>query len=406
MKSLGIWALVADIAPTTPMLTPWAAQPHHPLARLTPAHPARALLGLLLVLSLLAALQQLALDHLNNYYIFTRPLRLWLEGHDPYSADTKGLFWDTFKYSPSFLLVVGWLSFLPDGAGVLLWNALTAAVLATGLLRACKDPRLAWWAGLIVALEAMTAFQNLQSNPLLAGLMLHAYADHREGRPGRAALWAALAGFIKIYGIAVAAVFLTKSTRWRAYAWLATWMFLLTLIPFAASGSWSGGLTLYQAWFMTVGAYTTVVQLSAMGLWQAWTGLELPFRPVQFAALLLTVAPLLRWRRWQEQTFQLLLLASLMSFVVVFNQVAESPVYVIALTGIAVVSVCLPLTRLDAALLVAALVITSLLTTDLLPVAARTAWYEPLKLKVLPVLLIWLRLQWRLWGRLSAMTSS
>ncbi len=370
-----------------------------PLARLTPPRPWPWVLGLFLLAAGLTAWQQLALGNLNNYLVFTRPLLLFFEGRDPYSTWTHSYFIDGFRYSPTFMFVVGWMSYVPNWLGVLVWNALNAVALATALRRVLSTPQALWWGSLFVLLEAITSMQNLQSNCLLAGLMIHGAADARSDRPLRAALWIGLAAYIKIYGIAVAALFIMRPSRWRAYAALAVIGVLLALVPLLGTGGdVAAAIALYRQWLAGVSTYTTAIQLSAMGMVQAWTGVQLPYREVQVAALALTVAPLLlRWRLWSNAAWAVSGLALLMVYVVVFNQVAESPVYIIAMCGILLMLTTPRVSWAEVAIAVLAWVLTSLLTTDLLPVSERKLWYEPLKLKVLPVLLAWIALQVRLW---------
>jgi hypothetical protein len=350
-------------------------------------------------LALFAAVQQLVLQSVNNYHIVTSPLRIWLAGGDIYASNPDYYHgWDIYKYSPTFVLVFGWLSYLPDELGVILWNLLNAGVLAYGLCRALPEAKWALAATLIIAVEALTAFQNLQSNPALVGLMLLAYADHRDDRPIRAAGWVALATGIKLYGLAVAALFILKPSRWRAYTALGLFIAIWLAVPLImVNGSLAEWLDLYARWFRVLGAYTSPQQLSAMGLWEAWTGLTLPYRVVQIAALAITLLPIVQRRKWPDEKFRLYLLANLLLFVVLFNQVAESPTYVIALVGVAVYFLASSRQWWHTALLVLVILFTSLGTTDLLPPSARQLWYEPLKLKVLPVLLVWVALNIELW---------
>jgi hypothetical protein len=356
--------------------------------------------GLLLgVLALFAASQQLVLNSINNYQIITSPLRIWLGGGDIYTSNPEYYHsWDIYKYSPSFVLIIGWLCYLPDELGVLLWNLLNAALLSYGLCRTLPQAKWALVAALIIAVEALTAFQNLQSNPALVGLMLLAYADHRDGRPIRAAGWVALATGIKLYGLAAAALFILKPSRWRAYAALSFFLVIWAALPLVmVNGSLNELLDLYARWFGVLGRYTSPQQLSAMGLYEAWTGFSVPYRVIQITALTVTLLPILQRSRWRDEVFGLYLLASLLLYVVLFNQVAESPTYVIALVGVAIYFIASARRWWHVALLVFVLIGTSLATTDLLPISARQLWYEPLKLKALPVLLAWLALNIELW---------
>ena len=97
-------------------------------------------------------------------------------------------------------------------------------------------------------------------------------------------------------------------------------------------------------------------------------------------------------QRYQDLSFRLMLLASVLIFQVIFNPIAESPTYIIAVSGVMIWwSVC-PKTAYDRALLIACFVFTVLSPSDLFPKLLRDELVKPYVLKALPCVLIWFRL--------------
>lgn len=91
----------------------------------------------LVALSVVAALQQVLLGskpmgggiytHVNNFRIYQRSFLHLVRGLDPY-LPYPAEHWDIFKYSPTFAVLMAPFAPLPDAVGVVLWNAINAAV--------------------------------------------------------------------------------------------------------------------------------------------------------------------------------------------------------------------------------------------------------------------------------------
>jgi hypothetical protein len=81
-----------------------------------------------------------------------------------------------------------------------------------------------------------------------------------------------------------------------------------------------------------------------------------------------------------------------MIWAVLFNHKAESPAFVIAMTGVALWFAVQHRTKVNLALLGLALVFTSFYP-DLLPQWIRETYMTPYAVKAVPCLLIWLKLQ-------------
>jgi hypothetical protein len=87
-----------------------------------------------------------------------------------------------------------------------------------------------------------------------------------------------------------------------------------------------------------------------------------------------------------------MLLASVLIFQVIFNPVAESPTYIIAVSGVLIWWSISPQTTYDRVLLIACFIFTVLSPSDLFPKVLREELVQPYVLKALPCVLIWFRL--------------
>jgi hypothetical protein len=89
-------------------------------------------------------------------------------------------------------------------------------------------------------------------------------------------------------------------------------------------------------------------------------------------------------------------LCSLLIAVVIFNNSAEPPTYVIAMTGAALWYASEQRGRLDGSVTLALLVGIMLVSTDVYPRALRGALAGPWAVKAIGSLLVWLRINWEL----------
>jgi len=363
-----------------------------------------------IVLAALLGVQQILLHNINNYLMFSKPFFNLLQGKNLY-LEYPLYYFDIYKYSPAFALLFAPLSLLSDNMGIILWNMLNATVFVLAIKHFFNNDRLCVYALLIVLLEAITSLQNLQSNCLLSGLIMLTYTHLLKRKFFQAALYVSLAAFIKIYGIA--AMVLAIFFRERFKFGFASLFFLVVLFlsPLLLL-NYDAFILNYKSWMEVVSISATGSQMSVMGLMQTWFGWQGSFRAVQLIGLFILLTPLVQVRYYTQIWFQQLFVASILMFVVLFNQMAESPTYIIPLAGVAIwfLSFNKP-SSFDIALLLLVLLLTSLSSTDLFPRFVREQYVRPYTLKALPVLLVWIRLQWQLWfdkdaGRYKLFTQS
>jgi hypothetical protein len=334
----------------------------------------------------------------NNYLIFARSFFNLLAEKNLYLLYPKYYF-DLYLYSPTFALFMGPLAVLPTWLGLFLWNALNNAVLYFAARRLFPDDnrRQALFL-LLILVDVLTALHNSQANCLLTGLMLWTYIHLQNRRAGWAGLCLALAAFIKVYGIAVGLLFLFYPGFWRNALWAAFWLVVLALAPLLVV-SWAALQMIYHGWFEVVSQKATGIQLSLMGVLQSWFDFPLRLRGIVQALGLgvLTLPALLYRTAWGEATYRRLYVASILIFVVIFNQMAESPTYIIAVAGFMLWFLSYRRsTNLGWLLFGLAFALTSLSATDLVPHAVRNAYFDVYKLKAVPMIVAWFFIQQQL----------
>lgn len=257
--------------------------------------------------------------------------------------------------------------------------------------------------------EGITSLLNAQSNGLVPGLLLSAIAAFQREKTGKAVLLILLSGFIKIFGWIFFLLFILRPKSIpRAIIFGAVYATILLLLPLVFVST-DYLISEYRWWFLLLqqdgGTY---VKLSFMGWFQAWFGYLLSKNGVLLAALILQLLPL--WFMYQSTQKNrrdiptrpydapLQYGASLLLWVVLFNQMSESATYVIAVGGIVLFfsGEAIERRRLVSIILTAVLLFTVLGPTDIYPRALRYWIVETAQLKAFAVLIAYIYMLWSL----------
>ncbi len=327
----------------------------------------------------------------NNYVIFERSGAHLLAGEDLY-REYPAEHWDLFKYSPTFALATVPLSWLPPLVGLSFWNLSNALVLLAGLLALPLDQRpkaIVCW---LVLKELLTCLQNSQSNGLVAGLVVLTFVALERDRAAWAGLCLALSFYLKIFGAAAGILCVLYPCRWRAVVWSAVWFVVFGALPLVVVSP-DQLLAQYRSWLVLLaGDHHVSYGLSAMGIAQAWLGIENIDGLILLASTIGLLATLVRVRQYDDVDFRLGVLASLLVWMVVFNHKAESPTYIVAVTGLAIWYVSVQPGRLDLVLLGSTYLLTCWTQTDLFPRFVRRTIFGPYKIKAIGSLVLWPRM--------------
>jgi hypothetical protein len=231
---------------------------------------------------------------------------------------------------------------------------------------------------------------------LLAALLIAAFNALEKKKLAWAALAIVGAAFIKVYGVVAFALFLFYPGKTRFIAWAAAWTILFAAMPLLVISP-AGLLAQHASWLRMMKLDTaTSYGLSVMGWLHTWFGAgKGAERWVLIAGLAAFCAPLLRVRLWSDIRVRTLFLAQLLLWIVVFNPKAESPTYVIAITGAALWFVASRKASWRTILLLCVFVFTCLSPTDLFPSVAKE-FFGAYAVKAVPCIAVFTVCVWDL----------
>jgi Glycosyltransferase family 87 len=364
--------------------------------------------GAYTLLAMVAALQRLfaqisaeGFTTYENYRIFKYAFSYLTDGQNPYSGH-PGI-WDLYKYSPAFALFMAPFYYVPDALGLPLWNLLNALVLLAAIfhLPLITDKQKAFMAWFVLP-EMLISIQNSQSNALTAGLFLWTFIGLEKGQRALPAAWVALNGFIKIFGVMAALPALFYARKWRFSVFFVLSCLILTFVPLMVISPqqlWQ----VYQWWGELLAAdHSASLGLSVQGWLSSWFGWLPDKSHIVVGGLVILLASY--GAVWQKEGLpspysRLLVWASLLIWVVIFNHKAESPTFVIAMCGVALWYFAMQQNNpskqqqyVYITLLVIAFVLASLSPSDIFSRSWRDDIVKPYVLKAVPFVLIWLLL--------------
>lgn len=361
----------------------------------------RSLLILVLVIAAFSSIQSI-LSHpktfpggiqpytaYNNYLIFKHSFFHLIHGKDLYIGHPAE-HWDLFKYSPTFALAFGTLSYLPNLLGLFLWDLLNVLVLFFSIYHLPKiDFRTKGLMLTFMSVELLTATQNEQSNALIAGLLLFAFGFLERDKYWMATFCIICTIYIKLFGIVALALYLLYPNKLKLAYTTAVWVIVFTFLPLVAVGP-DQFVFLYKSWGRMLAEDRSISDgLSVIGWLKSWFGWQVDKTWVNIAGMLIFCVPLLKIKAYDNFVFRALVLASVLVWVVIFNHRAESPTFIIAIAGVAVWYYFQETSKPNYVLLVLAFVFTTLSPTDLFPKFVRNEFFWPYNIKAVPCILIW-----------------
>ena len=304
-------------------------------------------------------------------------------------------------YGPSFSLIIAPFSILPDAIGIVLWCLANALFLFYAIKKLPLERNAIQMVMSISLLEMCGSIQSQQFNPMLCSWIILAFVHVMKGRTGMAAFFISGGFLVKLYGI-VALLFTPFTGKYRSMVvWMITVLVILVCIPMLYADA-SFVLQSYVDWYHRLLGknqenimtnFTDGMQdISAMGMVRRITGISsLSNMLFLFPAGVLTLLPLLKRKYFDDNRFRLFYLAQVLIGLVIFSTSAESPTYVIAVTGFAIWYAAFGEDRPQWMkwMLVLLFLLTILSSTDLFPRYIRNTLIKPYALKALPCVLAW-----------------
>lgn len=326
---------------------------------------------------------------INNYQIFKTSFSNLLERNNLY-VHYPERHHDLYKYSPAFALAMGAIAWMPDIAGFTLWNLLNALLLLLFWWKLPLQPKHKLWGSLLLVPELIISLQNGQSNGLLTASILGAWVMYEQKKPAASALWINIGLFTKLFAIAGAVFAIFHAGKMRAVFWGIFIGILLLLLPIVIIGP-DHLMHQYSAWWKLLkndppGPLPLSVPGAAERIFQSSAAIIIS----QIIGLLLLFSPLLRTGMYHNLQFRLYMLSLVLLWVVLWNHKAESPTYIIAVTGSVLWYFLQPRNHWRTIMIILVLVFTSLSQSDLFPPNIRTEVFQPFLVKMIPCLLVFL----------------
>lgn len=338
---------------------------------------------------------RLGYDKIGNFLIFRNAF--WhtlhqLNLYNYYPSENLG----SYLYGPLFSFLIAPFSLLPINAGAFLWGVANAAILFLAIRKlpvSYKNQNIILF---ISAVEMMTSVQNLQINCMVVATILFAFILVKKEQDFWAAIFIVIGFLVKLYGVVGIAFILFSNHKMKFISSFLFWLIILFCLPMVFSSP-SFIIQSYFDWYHTLikkdnlNATSLMQNISVMGMLRHLIKTKYLDLIVIFVAAWFYLLPLFRFAQLKNKTFQLTYLCFTLIGVVIFSSSAESPTYIIAMTGVALWFVIQnPKNWFVISLLVFALCFTSLSSTDFFPRFIKLKLIQPYSLKALPCFLIWL----------------
>jgi hypothetical protein len=368
-----------------------------------PAHSAERrrwidwLIALLWIAAIVAATVQQGIAHQhNNFLIFRAASRHLIAGSDLY-ATYPAEHADFYKYSPTFALLFAPFAYLPFHLAMLLWNALNAGALFVALGMVLPR-RAATVARAIIFLDMLGSLQNVQSNALVAALIIFTFAAYERHHTVLGSMAAVAGTYVKLFPLAGVSFALFHPRKVRVAIALVLGIILFALLPLLVTSP-DTLLAQYASWRAIEARDALHPGYSVMNVLELLFHRGWPNWPVQLVGVLLLVAPIVLQRsRWHEWELRRLYLCSVLVFCIIFNHLAESPTFVLGVAGVAIWFAALTRpSRWEWALFAFIVVCTILASSDAMPAAIQRDFFDRYRFKVVPLIVLWIELQRRLW---------
>ena len=293
-------------------------------------------------LSLFAVVKSVIVNHIhNNYFVYKYGFINVIHQHTTFGPQLEH-FKDLYHYGPVFALLMAPFALLPDGLGVILWVMFNAWALYIAIkLLPLKENHYVVIL-LICAHELMTSSSNVEINPLIGALIILSFVFIRDKKDFWAAFVIVLGTFIKLYGIVGLAFFFLSQDKLKFVLSLLFWSVVLFLLPMLISSP-SYIIQTYHDWYgdlvtknlRNIGP--SLQDISVMGLIRnIFNYQQLSNITVLIPGILLFSIWYVRIKYFNVITYQLLLLASTLIFVIIFSSSSESPTYIIAFAGVGI----------------------------------------------------------------------
>lgn len=331
-------------------------------------------------------------SNFNNFLIFKASATNLLNNIDLYILHPTQHY-DLYKYSPTFALFMLPFSVFPDWLGLIFWNLLnlTLFICALKMLPGLNKPQMILIL-LVGVFELIGSMMNEQSNVLMTGLMLLSIAQFERKNAFWGIFFLVLSVYIKLFSIVLFMLVLFYPNRARSAIYSIFWFLILGLIPSLFIGLDDLKMQ-YMSWFyMLQNDYDASVGYSIIGILDTWFSISGNRLHVLILGGIIMCLPLLKVSQFKKRHYRYSVLSALLIWIIIFNHKAESPTFIIAMTGIGLYFSINKFTTSNKILLGFCIIFVSLVYSDIMPPKYRDSFFHPYFIKAFPCIIIWLKI--------------
>jgi hypothetical protein len=344
-------------------------------------------------------------SHYNNYIIYKHTFLNLVQQHSLFGPQPVYYF-DLNHYGPVFAIIIAPFTLLRDNIAVILWVIFNSWILYLAIMKLPLNESKRLAILLISAPCIMASAQNVQVNPLIAALVIFSYVFIRNKQDFWAALVIIIGTAVKLYGIVGLAFFFFSDNKIKLILSMIFWSAILFVLPMLFSSP-SYVIKIYHDWYPdliaknaeNIASNRTYICVMGM-ISKVFKIPNVSNILVLGPALILFALTYLRIKVWKNPQYQLLVLASVLIFTVIFSSGSEPPTYVIDCVGIGIwfVNLDRPLTRFEIFLIIFAVYVTNA-PSDVFPRYLRIKYVMPFELIALPSFIVWLKIIYELFTR-------
>lgn len=325
----------------------------------------------------------------NNYIIFKNSV-FHLFNHTDLYKSYPNEHYDLFKYTPTFSLIFTIFAYLPNYIGLLLWNTLNVFLPLIGIHRVFGLSKYKGLFSIVLIPEILTSVLNSQSNGIILGLLLLAFAAIQKEKTYWASFYILLTVFIKLFGGLFIVLFLIYPKQLKKAILFSIPVFLLLLF---LPSMWIGTQSLFEQYASFLNLLKNdsqqFVKYSVMGWLNSWFQIYPSKNTIIATGLFLQLLPLLMVKSWNNQS-KIIYAMSILIWMVIFNHMAESATFIIAVGAILVaLSTFDKIPNFVWILLIFMFLTTELGPSDIYPKDLRIWIVDKAQLKVFPCILFW-----------------
>lgn len=339
----------------------------------------------------------------NNYLIFKGVFYNTLQEKNIF-LQYPDLFFDSNHYGVFFSLLIAPFALMPDWLGCILWNVAVTMVFLYAIYKLpFSDRKKSFFAWLCLQ-EFITAATYFQFNIALTGLLMLSAIYIYERKETKSAGAILIGTFVKVYGIVGLSAFFFIKNKFRFIISLIVIAILFFLLPMLISSP-KFGVQSYFDWYTSLSEKNLSNQV--LGNRQDYSLMGVVRRFLQDASIsnlvflipgfIIFMTPYLRISQYKNLSFQLMILASTLLFLVLFSSGSESPTYIIAVAGVMIWFLMQKtISKVNVGILIFVMIFTCFAFSDLFPKSIKEEIFVKYSTKAIPCIVVWFRVMYEL----------